>query len=99
MLNQVCLIREIHPNCAELRCLQEQDCSDITNIELASKNVSLSLCVRVCVCVTARVCVRVCVRDCASVCACVHVSVCAPFFVNNEDINLYNDILQGECDL
>ncbi len=50
-------------------------------------------------CVTARVCVRVCVRDCASVCACVHVSVCAPFFVNNEDINLYNDILQGECDL
>ncbi len=59
------------------------------------------MCVCVCVCacvhVTARVCACLCVcvfvRDCASVC------VCAPFFVTNEDINLYNDILQGEGDL
>ncbi len=46
-----------------------------------------------------RASVCVFVRDCASVCVCVCVCVCAPFFVTNEDINLYNDILQGEGDL
>ncbi len=29
---------------------------------------------------------------CVCVRACVRVSVCAPFFVTNEDINLYNDM-------
>ncbi len=84
----MCLIREIHPNCAELRCLQEPDCdSDITNIGLESKNVSLSLCVCMCVCVCVClcahvcVCVRACVRASECVCVCV-VCVCvrAPFF-------------------
>ncbi len=83
MLNQVCLIREIHPNCAELRCLQEQDCdSDITNIALESKKCFFEfVCVCVCVCVYECVCVRVtarvcvCARDCASVCVCVCVCV------------------------
>ncbi len=47
-------------------------------------------CASVCVRVTARVCVCVCV--CVRARACVRVSVCAPFFVTNEDINLYNDM-------
>ncbi len=40
----------------------------------------------VCVCVFVRDCVSACVRAC--VCVCVR----APFFVTNEDINLYNDM-------